>query len=417
LRELAGTGLPVATPIERLSDRSIPADAGGIAVIVTALPGALALLAHQAPALRGRIGNDCFLLCLGDDAPRRRIPPGVIHATPGTVVPELLGLFSRRVAHERRETFLARWASSLFSIPDYPLLVPAILEGLTREFALPWAAFLGAEGDELPGFVSHGLSPREETRCRRTLRETAASLEGDHPLLFRGKDGSIRTDGRPSPGGWWVVVASRPAGIPSLVAFPAARGLSGDGCRRIADTIRQASGLFSRVRTLRDLTFQDDLTCLYNYRFLRETLLREIERCRRLREVFSVLFIDLDNFKDVNDSNGHLVGSELLRQVAEIMACHVREYDTVARYGGDEFLVIMPEAGTREAYRVAERLRKTIEDTGFLVKEGLRISLTASIGLATYPVHATDRESMLEMADKAMYRAKQGKKNLVYIAE
>ncbi len=165
-----------------------------------------------------------------------------------------------------------------------------------------------------------------------------------------------------------------------------------------------------------EMAYIDSLTDLYNTRYLDITLDSEIKRSVRSRVPFSVLFMDLDHFKNINDVHGHLVGSKLLIEVGAILLECVREVDTVVRYGGDEFTIILVDTGHDIAYKVAERIRATIEGNVFLSKEGLNLILTASIGLATFPFHAKDKKELLDMADRAMYYGKNRSRNTVYVA-
>ena len=127
----------------------------------------------------------------------------------------------------------------------------------------------------------------------------------------------------------------------------------------------------------------------------------------------SVLFLDLDRFKLVNDRHGHLVGSRALRQLAQVLAQCVRQVDTLARYGGDEFTIVLVDTGLETAQRIAERIRRTVEETWFDGGRGGSLRLTLSIGIAAYPQHGATRETLLDLADKAMYRAKSLGRNRV----
>lgn len=163
------------------------------------------------------------------------------------------------------------------------------------------------------------------------------------------------------------------------------------------------------------LIFVDDLTALYNQRYLPGVVGRELERAQKEQKPFSVLFLDIDYFKSVNDSRGHLVGSKLLIEVAKLIRGTIRDEDYAFRYGGDEFVVLLPGAETQTGREVAERIRASVESTEFLVYQK-RHRLTVSIGLASYPDHARTAEEVLQMADDAMYNAKRAQRNKVYIA-
>lgn len=169
-----------------------------------------------------------------------------------------------------------------------------------------------------------------------------------------------------------------------------------------------------RYARAKNLVNIDDLTGLYNYRYLDLTLNREIKRAERYSSHLSVLFIDLDFFKNVNDVHGHLVGSKVLSEVGTLMKQSVREEDTVIRYGGDEYIIVLVETDVVGAAAVAERIRRSIEEHRFLAGDGLDIRVTASLGCASYPEDASTRTGLLELADQAMYRGKASGKNIVY---
>jgi diguanylate cyclase (GGDEF)-like protein len=163
-------------------------------------------------------------------------------------------------------------------------------------------------------------------------------------------------------------------------------------------------------------TLVDDLTRLYNVRYLYQTLDNEIRRARRYNSSVSVVFMDLDGFKLVNDAYGHRAGSVTLTEVAEVILASVRESDFVARYGGDEFVLMLPETGSAPAVQMAERVRSEIAAHRFTGGVGADIYLTASFGVASFPEHATESERLIELADAAMYEAKQQEKNNVRLA-
>jgi diguanylate cyclase (GGDEF)-like protein len=167
-----------------------------------------------------------------------------------------------------------------------------------------------------------------------------------------------------------------------------------------------------RYRNARDRAFIDDVTEVYNARYLLEALDREIRRAERYGTALSVLFLDLDRFKLVNDNHGHLVGSNALRQLSQLLLQCVRQVDTLARYGGDEFTILLVDTDEDVGRIVAERIRKSVAETAFESPDG-PMHLTCSVGVATYPRHGRTREAMLDTADKAMYRAKSNGRNRV----
>jgi diguanylate cyclase (GGDEF)-like protein len=159
------------------------------------------------------------------------------------------------------------------------------------------------------------------------------------------------------------------------------------------------------------LSVTDDLTHLYNSRFLNIVLRRETKRAARSARPLSLLFIDLDGFKAVNDTHGHLCGSRTLVEVAAVIRGSARETDVVARFGGDEFALVLPDTGCEGGFAVGERVRARIAEHPFLAGEGLDIHLTASVGVATLPDVASSADELVQAADRAMYQVKDSGKN------
>ncbi len=156
----------------------------------------------------------------------------------------------------------------------------------------------------------------------------------------------------------------------------------------------------------KERAFIDDVTEVYNARYLLATTDNEIRRAERYGTSLSVLFLDLDRFKLVNDRHGHLVGSQVLRSLSQVLLQCVRDVDTLARYGGDEFTILLVDTDHDEALRIAERIRRTVEEHVFEAARGGSLRITASLGVGTYPEHGTGRNALLDAADKAMYRSK-----------
>lgn len=182
-------------------------------------------------------------------------------------------------------------------------------------------------------------------------------------------------------------------------------------------TIPIAAALSNSVRIAdaERLSLTDDLTRLRNARYLRQFLLNEIKRARRYRSNVAALFLDLDDFKRINDLYGHLAGSHALMEVAAVVLPSIRDTDCVVRYGGDEFVLILTETGLDEAVRVAERIRAKIEAHQFTGGRRLKFSLTASFGVAVFPMHALSPHQLIACADRAMYQAKAANKNCVRV--
>jgi len=168
-----------------------------------------------------------------------------------------------------------------------------------------------------------------------------------------------------------------------------------------------------RYNRAKERAFVDDVTEVYNARYLHQASEREIQRAERYGKKLTVLFLDLDRFKLVNDQYGHLVGSRVLRQLSEVLAGCIRQVDTLARYGGDEFTILLIDTDLTSGLAIAERIRTTVAATRFEGGRDAPIHLEISIGVATYPDHSAGRDALLDAADKAMYLAKSRGRNSV----
>jgi two-component system cell cycle response regulator len=183
--------------------------------------------------------------------------------------------------------------------------------------------------------------------------------------------------------------------------------------RTIARRANAALATAERYHNAKAKAFIDDVTGVYNARYLLSTADNEIQRAERYGNPLSILFLDLDRFKTVNDVHGHLVGSETLRVLSKLLLLCVRQIDTLARYGGDEFTILLVDTPHDVALRVAERIRERVATHLFETGLDGTLRLTISIGVSTYPAHGDTRAILLDAADKAMYRAKSEGRNRV----
>jgi diguanylate cyclase (GGDEF)-like protein len=170
------------------------------------------------------------------------------------------------------------------------------------------------------------------------------------------------------------------------------------------------------VKRIHELTIRDDCTSLYNARHMSTILETEIYRSQRYNYEFSLVFIDLDHFKQVNDTHGHLVGSRLLAEIGDVLKEHCRLIDFAFRYGGDEFVLLLPQTSKENALTVARRLHRLIRESTWLRNEGLNVRLTCSMGVAAYPVDSRTKEGLLHLADESMYLVKNTRRDSVAAA-
>lgn len=200
---------------------------------------------------------------------------------------------------------------------------------------------------------------------------------------------------------------------------------AGDLSQRVTvdgqDELKQLAGTFNAMAeklqknqaALEELSTHDGLTGLYNHREFQRQLKEEDERSRRYNRSFSLLMLDIDHFKRVNDTHGHQAGDAVLKGLGELLTRQARAIDRVCRYGGEEITVILPEADLETAANAAERLRAAVEAQPFDVNAGAPLRITVSVGVASWPAQADSAQTLLAAADAAMYVAKQGGRNRV----
>lgn len=170
------------------------------------------------------------------------------------------------------------------------------------------------------------------------------------------------------------------------------------------------------VEKIQELTITDDCTGLFNARHLYKTLETEVYRSARFGYQFSVIFIDLDHFKAVNDTHGHLVGSRLLAEIGYLIKAQLRLIDFAFRYGGDEFVVLLPQTSKDQAVVVARRLQESLRDGTFCHEQGLNLNVRASMGLATFPHDAQTPHDIIRQADEMMYVVKNTTRDNIGVA-
>ena len=178
----------------------------------------------------------------------------------------------------------------------------------------------------------------------------------------------------------------------------------------------QLAEIESLHETLREQAIRDPLTGLYNLRFLNESMKRELAQATRENNPLSVVFMDIDHFKDFNDTYGHMAGDEVLQALGNMLRTQTRAGDIACRYGGEEFMVIMPSAHPEEAFKRADEWRKLFESTK-IINKGELLSATVSAGVATFPDHGSTDDDIWRAADHALYMAKSAGRNRTVIYE
>ncbi len=190
-------------------------------------------------------------------------------------------------------------------------------------------------------------------------------------------------------------------------AFPAADAQPLESVADICAAAIQNARYFEKAR---QLAYIDGLTGMFNRRYFELRIAEEIERVQRYDNELSVIMIDLDNFKKLNDEFGHLLGDETLRQVSTIFSQNLRKVDIACRYGGEEFVILAPQTSASHAHGVAEKLRRVVESWSF---PGVPRAVTITAGVSSFPVNGRTRDELVKAADDALYRAKQDGRNRV----
>ena len=325
---------------------------------------------------------------------------------------------------------LARMATDLELLDDPNAIACAALDRIAGTFAFDRAILIAgrAEGD-LAVMAAHGLDGLDGlnglkgTRCRPGAGAGTVALRAmaaHRTLLESGID--------PEADPW--LSAALPGGANLIVTPLSADGspfgalVLEHGLRRGSRVDQQAVAMVERFASYTALALRnawlleqvtrsaatDGLTGIANRRTFDVAISRELARAGRASEPVSLLMLDVDHFKKLNDIHGHQTGDELLRQVARILAGHSREFDTTARYGGEEFAVILPSCGPTESVEIAERLRRLIGEADSAV------AVTVSVGVATFPGDAPDAVTLIGAADMALYESKRAGRNRVTAA-
>lgn len=178
--------------------------------------------------------------------------------------------------------------------------------------------------------------------------------------------------------------------------------------------------IINRMDSFYELSMRDELTDAFNRRYFNERLEEEVHRAKRNGRPFSVIILDIDSFKQINDNYGHKAGDELLIQFVRFLQSRLRKSDLIARLGGDEFVLLLPDTESEKSFLLVERLRKSLEETMFFFKQncsGEVIRTTMSAGISCCPHHSDEASKLLHLADNALYSAKKAGRNRTRIAD
>jgi diguanylate cyclase (GGDEF)-like protein len=357
-----------------------------------------------APLRPSEVEQRLALVARGDLANRLRQAGPTLQRRIGRV--EVLARFVREVNEHADPRAVAdvvlRHAPEWIPAPSFAVVAwdpsgaPAVIanRGLSQELDLPARELGGIVLRQEQDYAVASLT--DDQRLNSGVAAAAIAL----PLRCRNTTVAVLVAMDPRPAG------RTPQFVPSALA----------ALRILLETAGIAFDNALRVQRVEELSVTDDLTQLYNSRYLNQSLHRETKRAARGGRPLSLLFVDLDGFKSINDAYGHLHGSRALVEAAAVIRRSARETDVVARFGGDEFALVLPDTGVEGAKAVGERVRERIAAHEFLAGEGLRIRLSASVGLATLPDVATTAEELLQAADRAMYWVKDHGKNGIRVA-
>jgi diguanylate cyclase (GGDEF)-like protein len=317
---------------------------------------------------------------------------------------------------------------------DVHTVAEEILKSLQQILKVDYGSLLilSEQGQYVERLFRVGFNPDKHTTDRFGL--TKSEIES----IIRDMIPKIREYTPGQPGAPGPVVDGRPIGL--LAMFPlqlvydySGLLLLGVDAENVPSTHLRAEGFHLlegvlahhafalknalTVKRINELITKDDLTLAYNRRFFEEYLVEEMERARRYSKPLSLIFLDLDGLREVNNRFGHAMGSRTLQEAAARVMNAVRTIDKVVRYGGDEFCIILPETEWKGALEVAERIRQRLAATPFLLEETGGIEITGSFGVASYPTHAISKEELVKKSDEAMYRIKSQTKNDIQVAQ
>ncbi len=324
-------------------------------------------------------------------------------------------------------TVLNEIASLSNSIQDYKETVRSVFEIFSKLTGYTVGGLMMFEEGDLFIYVNHEISPADIKVFEENLFDLAAGYAWKkreagslHHFVFNEDlvDKNFEISG---PGLFFthipLTAQKKVIGV-FVLAAPSTPAFKRDAPHLIKLAQNEVTMVLDNARlyeAAKQLAVTDGLTKVYNHRFFQELLEKEYKRSDRYDTEFSLIMLDIDYFKKINDTYGHLLGDEILKDIASLILGCLRSMDVVARYGGEEFAILLPETNLAEAVKTAERIRRTIENHDFVeVQRGKPLKVTISLGVTTYPSeNINDRSDILTKADIALYEAKETGRNRV----
>lgn len=341
------------------------------------------------------------------------------------VVSKLMNLLDQKLFET---TVVNEIATLTESIQEYDETIKSVFEILTEILNYSIGVLLMMEKGDLFVYLNRPASPKMVEQAKSVTegiaesygwdRRNADSL--DEKLVNRNllqqseEEGDINLDFIHIP----LNVRKKIEGVLALAA-PANAVFKRDASSLLQLVQAEATVVLDNARLYEDaklLAITDGLTKIYNHRFFQELFEKEFKRADRYHSGFSLIMLDIDHFKRVNDTHGHLCGDEILKELASLVKGCLRTIDTAARYGGEEFAILLPETTLREAELTAERIRNGVEQHQFMSPDGQGLHITVSQGVTSYPASdAFSRHDVVAKADSALYRAKGAGRNRVCV--
>lgn len=351
----------------------------------------------------------------------QRVPPRDAGSKTVDILSRVNELLDRKLYEATILSEIGKVARSLVHFDDTFTSVMGIVARVV-DFTVGAMAFADADELDVVIMVNHPATPQVIDEHKTKMMEAIARERKSVPFL--------RTQARRLEARNTEATAAQETSLAGFAAFPLTTGnrlsgllaLGGKTLARLspetetflgqvanqAQIVVDNSRLFERIR---NLSIRDSLTELYNHRHSMALVANEFERVGRYQDFLSVLMVDIDNFKQFNDEHGHQAGDQVLRDTARLLKEALRTVDSMGRYGGEEFVAILPHTGFDEAQRTAERLRRAVEEYTYRYGDK-KLKVTVSIGVATFPSEAVDSPgALIREADRALYRAKEAGRN------